>query len=446
MNQTLTQFVLDAFDRAMRSPIGCVIANQYQSITPPLPADIDIFLLRQKLIERSQYQNPESFLENLNVVISNSCRFFGPESDISVALLSIQHSIILSLHPIIGISQHNSVKWEQSKQTLFTNLIDFSRQLPNDLYSYKAFTEEIQRTPYIDTENHVKYPQPNINLNLFELKSKIERIQDDLKTYELSGIIEHYQPELAGSVGNLRFDLKLCNPHTLYLINEFVNKCKFDPPIWPSSSVLLHRSNSTPLKNNTGSSTIVLANPLHNKSPQEQLELQHQQQMLFQNQLQSTPIQQQGQIISPSHIENHIPKQTHSTGMENMNQLLENINSYNLNNKTINTNVIQPSIPLDQTIDLQMVYAPSSAMMSNISVQPSTNPTPAAPLSTPKKSRQTKQKKLEKRFDNSIKEKSGELSLNTDKSTELTRNKASEEKDQSTGSISNEGNSETERM
>lgn len=440
MNRTLTSFCLDAFDQSLSTPIGCAIKCNYESL-PFLPTnDINIFILRDRLISRNYYNSPESFIVDLQTIINQACDFFGTESDMAIALLSLQYSIQNFLQPVLKLRENISTnntesqtgdennynadsKWEKSKNKLLENLNNFLDVIPNDVGSFKAFTHPIENAPYVDNEEHEKFPNPDVNIDLLDLKSRIDRLDSDKDVYELMDIIENHQPELPSSFGNIRFDLKSLHPHTLYLINEFVKKCKLrpPPPTPITNSDKIQRSQSLPIRKSSSSSTIILQNPLHNKSYQQQQELQQQ----VQNQQQQIQNQFQAQLQSFQAVAQQQPPQFPTNGnffnSTNMNlksslqsitqqqqlQLqLKNINSYNLKNNRNNNSVTFSHQPSTNSLDPQeqsqispsnsssliglttqqqqqqqpCFVSPSqqtnnaASMMSNITVQPSTMP------------------------------------------------------------------------
>ncbi|OHT06495.1 hypothetical protein TRFO_25445 [Tritrichomonas foetus] len=253
MDLTQTTFCLNAFDEALSSPIGKVISSYYQML-PTVPSDqMNILSIQNKLINHF-YSTPRSFLSDFENTVFNACRFFGLESDISIAILSFQHSIHQKLNPILNISEET---WKNSVNSLFDQLKKSINIVPNDVESYKILSKPIERKPIVDTEDHPTFPNPQLKIDLLELKSNIERFMDDSDNYEMMDIIEHYQPELSNIVGNVKFDLKLLHPHTLFLISEFVKTRKLKSE---NDADKLQRSNSTPIKSQY-SSTIILPNP-----------------------------------------------------------------------------------------------------------------------------------------------------------------------------------------
>lgn len=464
MNCTLASFCLDAFEKALSSPIGNAIKFYYESLTFIPPDDINILLLNDRLMDRTYYDSPESFIVDLQNYINRACCFFGTQSDISIALLSFQYSVQNFLQPILelrenilkqGISKNDS-KWEISKNTLLENLNNFIDKMPNDIESFKKFTDPIQYLPYVDNEEHEKYPNPEINIDVLDLKSRIERIDQDINLYELVGIIEKYQPELSGTIGNIKFDLNKLHPHTLFKINEYVKKCKLRPPPVSSGFERIQRSQSVPIKKSSSSSTIILQNPLHNKSFQQQQELQQQvqnQQQQIQNQIQAQvqpTFQNQFTSNNGFFTTNEIARNASLQNINQQQQLqmqLKNINSYNVKNNRNNVSFSHVSPVSNQnSIDLKdqlKSISPSSSssliglgspqsclissnpvnssqMMSNITVQPSTmpnlSPQPIQSQQKPKQKRQPKQYKTQNSKKNQF---ANEISANSQNNLQL---------------------------
>lgn len=373
MNKTLTSFCIDAFDKSISSPIGRAIAFYYESLPFVPNKDINIFLLKQRLIDLNFYDSPESFITDLKHVVGLATRFFGTESDISIALLSFQYSIQKNLQPVIELKQNSSInsssslevegynqknfekdsKWMKSKNKLLENLNDFLDKMPNDIESFKKFTEPLPDLPFVDNEEHSTYPEPDIKIDIQDLKSRIERIDQDKSLYELMDIIEHYQPELVSTVGIIRLDLKQLHRHTLFLIDEFVKKCKLRPLPAPiaTSNEKIQRSQSLPLKKSNSSSTIILQNPLHNKSLQQQQELQQQvqsQQQQIQNQIQA---QLQNPIQTQTQLQNSLQNQLQNSLQTQLSSQLQNQLSSQLQNQLQNS--LQNQLPSQLQSQLQ---------------------------------------------------------------------------------------------
>lgn len=411
MNQTLASFCLDAIDKAFSSPIGNAIKFNYESL-PFIPSDdINIFLLSDRLIDRNYYDSPESFIIDLQNIIGQACRFFGEQSDLSIALLSFQYSVKKNLQPVLELRSNNSehgfsekdLKFKKSRNTLLDKLTNYLDKIPNDISSYKIFTETIQKPPYVDNEDYEKYPNPDINIDFLELKSKIERIDQDRDVSELMDIIEHYQPELSNIVGNVKFDLKLCHPHTLYLINEHVKKCKLRPlPSFNSGYDRIQRSQSVPVKKSSSSSMIILPNPLHNKSYEQQQELQQQ----VQDQ------QQQIQNQTNKSIENNNDNDTFQplNQQQTLQMQLKNINSFNYKNSSRSNISISPSS------SSSYISPSSSQMMSNITVQPSTLPQPSQSSQLNQSPQRQKPKRQTKQYKNQF---SNDISNNSQNNIQL---------------------------
>ena len=265
MDQTETSFCLNAFEKSLSSPVGAVISQYFQSLSQPSD-DINLMRIHEKLINGG-YQSVESFMNDLKNVTVQACRFFGYDSDISIGILSFQHSVIDQISPILKSKKYsqekNNENWTNSVSNLLNRLNQAKEQVPNNVEEFSKFIVPIERKEYVENENYHLFPSPQIkqrteNLNLIELKAKIERFIDDSDNYELLDIVEHYQPELSNIVGNIRFDLKDLNPHTLHLIDEFVKTRTLNPESTQPAATATR----------TSSSTIILPNPLHRRNQQ----------------------------------------------------------------------------------------------------------------------------------------------------------------------------------
>ena len=246
MNNLLCSLCIEYFNQALRSPLGKALASYFSSIENPLPDEINIFIIKSKLDE-NKYKTPEEWLGELQHVVQRSILFFGADSEITLALLSIQRTINKSAKPLLKatIINKHSTEWHESILRFRDILSDYISNCPNDITSFNSFTAS-SLPPQVIPPRALSTPtkQSSNSIDIYELKDLIQRQISDKDLEHLGNIVSRYEPDFSKVKGLVDCDLKKLSTFTQNLLYEYASK-HAAPKRVPSS--LPPRIKSTPL-------------------------------------------------------------------------------------------------------------------------------------------------------------------------------------------------------
>ncbi|KAK8893249.1 hypothetical protein M9Y10_021666 [Tritrichomonas musculus] len=225
------------FQRALNSPVGEAVSSYIRLFNPPLIDQYNLLSIYDKL-KKNSYSSPEEWLNDLDKNIEQSLRFFGIDSEMSIALLSIQQNIRESTrHLLCG----NNENWYKSRQKMISSLESYLSNMPNNEVSFRQFVDQpleqapMVAKPFIPSALTIQ----NEKIDLNELKVRIQSLPTDEDHQNVMKIVSHYEPEYANASGITQCDLRHCQPYTLHLLKEYVKK--HAPPLpkpLPSAAAL----------------------------------------------------------------------------------------------------------------------------------------------------------------------------------------------------------------
>ncbi|KAH0789138.1 hypothetical protein GPJ56_006936 [Histomonas meleagridis] len=221
MNNLLCSACIEHFNQALRSPIGQALTSYFNSLENQPPDEINIFIVKLKLDE-NKYKTPEEWLNELHCVVQRAINFFGTDSEITLALLSIQKSIIKSVKPYL---QPTETTWHESLLTFKDIFSQYISICPNDIQSFNDFTALIpppHPVPLKAPAAPVK--QQSSSIDIYELKDLIQRQITDKDLEYLGSIVSRYEHEFSKAKGLVDCDLKKLRSITQKLLYEYASK------------------------------------------------------------------------------------------------------------------------------------------------------------------------------------------------------------------------------
>lgn len=267
MDTPLCSLCVVYFQRALNSPVGEAVSSYIKLFDPPLVDEYNIFSILDKL-RKNLYSTPEEWLGDLDKNVEQSLRFFGIDSEISIAIRSIQYNIRESTKHLL---KGNNENWMKSRQKFLSSLESYLISIPNNEVSFRNFIEQ-PSTPIIPNQTPF-IPSPltiqNEKIDFIELKALIQNLPTDEDDKYLRDIISHYEPEYANASGTVPCDIRRFNPLTLHLIKGYAKKhaLPLPRPIPTATTLsnltdLISNSSLTPQKINPASIPRMKSTPL----------------------------------------------------------------------------------------------------------------------------------------------------------------------------------------
>jgi hypothetical protein len=240
MEPVLCSQCLDAFDRALNSPIGQSFQSQVSCGFPSLDASLDILSVRQALLDR-RYSSLSEYFAALDTTANNCARFLGHEADLALALLSVLRLI----HAYsAALSPGDDGTWRSGLLSLVSDLNSFIDDVPDCRDDFREWTRP---PPPADVPREMRLaaaPPNTSHIDVYQLKAMLHRLTSDEDHQEVVSIIQRYEPEFAAASGTVKLDIKKCRPDTLVGLYDFAVK-RARPP--PKQDAPLKRTASTPV-------------------------------------------------------------------------------------------------------------------------------------------------------------------------------------------------------
>lgn len=257
MDTPLCSLCVVYFQRALNSPVGEAVSSFIRLFDPPLNDEYNILSIFEKL-RKNLYSKPEEWLSDLDKNVEQSLRFFGVDSEISIAIQSIQHNLHESTKHLL---KGNNENWLNSRQKFLSSLDTFLSSLPNNEVSFRDFVE--QSSPAVIPNQKPFIPSPltlqNEKIDFNELKALYQNLPTDEDYQYLSDVISRYEPEYAKASGIVPCDLRNLNQLTLHLMMAYAKKHALPLPRPLQSATAL--SNLTDLISNSSLTPQKLINP-----------------------------------------------------------------------------------------------------------------------------------------------------------------------------------------
>lgn len=234
----------NAFQKAIKSPIGQAFLTLHNSYDPPLQDSINIMKSLDRL-KSGDFSSPFEWVSDVKDRVSAGIRYFGSDSEyaivISTLLQIIEEQFSLQLKP----SQFTT-----SLTTLISNIRHFCEGAPNDCSSFKAFVAVPEPPPAPQPEHGVVIAPPD-TIDRFELRSLIQRLPRDEDVRHVALLVRRHEPTLAAITGKVDVDMKLWSPRTARVVYEYV-KTRAMPAVPKPAPVainpaLIPRMRSTPI-------------------------------------------------------------------------------------------------------------------------------------------------------------------------------------------------------
>ena len=218
MNRAQLSLCLGAFDRATHSPIGRAYesASNLRFSGPDAPPGLSH--IRQKLLD-GEYASLSEYFTELEETVHSLVRFWGPESELSLALFTIHQMIVGNSR---GFSDTTS-NYKTALATLTQSIKDFSKRAPNTRDKFREFGRAIPHRERSDDRTGPQKPNTS-HIDVHQLKLMIQRLNCDEDERELVSLVHRYEPHFAHATGVFEVDLKKLHPETLIRVWNFIIK------------------------------------------------------------------------------------------------------------------------------------------------------------------------------------------------------------------------------
>lgn len=204
---------LDVFDDVMHSPLGraveCFLTNH------KIP--ISLGTLRQKL-SQGEYPTVTAYFSDIDSTVQQSVRFFSPDSDVAIALFTLQQIIRERTERRLSPGSRDF----KASLTEFTRKIsEFTRRAPDTKARFKDFTRV--RVPEEAEEEYPVESGPDVSdIDLHRLKAVLQRLPRDEDEREVFSILSRYEPDLVTRKDHVDVDLRKLYPETLVMVRDAV--------------------------------------------------------------------------------------------------------------------------------------------------------------------------------------------------------------------------------
>lgn len=207
-------------ENAMASPLGAAAMCYFESFKKNFDQIFPIEEIKKKL-QNNEYNSITDFVDNVKEIFLNSARQINADSEISLALQTICHTICEKSRQLNGID----------KNQYQTNMKEISQILTNILPSIPDSAEEFQNLlsvqDLLPIEEYVPL-LPNLGsdgttVDPNELYDKLLRLPSDDDVSRIVDIIVNYESAYSHENSVMKIELARCHQYTLRLIKNYLN-------------------------------------------------------------------------------------------------------------------------------------------------------------------------------------------------------------------------------
>jgi hypothetical protein len=222
---------IQAFQKALASPVGEVFASIFDNLSPTPDDSVNVFKVLDRLMANS-YASPTDWMNDLTITTNNAIRYFGEGCELSIAILTIRQRI-RSLSKAVFV--HDCGTSSSAILKLNSFLSSFVASVPDDIDAYRDFASSEGQPSSCPAA--VKPPQASQfePIDPAELKSMIHRLPTDEDLVRVGRLIARYQSEYSNPSGVVDLDLKQCQQSTLHRVYEYVRPKV--PPLPPKPEI-----------------------------------------------------------------------------------------------------------------------------------------------------------------------------------------------------------------
>ena len=265
MDRAHLALLLDAFDNAMRSPIGQAFQSVCDLIFLKGSGPVSLNSVRDRLLN-CEYSTFEDYRKDLEETVNESVRCLSPDNEVSIALYTLYQMIIENSK---DFSDRDTGKYRECLASLTKPVKEFAHGAPNSRDKFREFSRQIPRRDRSEDKGGVSTPNVS-HIDVHQLKIMIDRLRTDEDEHELVGLIARYEPEYRKAVSTIEVDLKKLHPETLLMVWNFMVKKVPIPRTEAASPV--KRAASTPYalqqqRQRTDTQKVVFRSPLTPKLP-----------------------------------------------------------------------------------------------------------------------------------------------------------------------------------
>jgi hypothetical protein len=212
MNTALCSQCLDAFERALHSPIGQALECQFTAQFPNCDPAINLFRIRARLFDR-YYQSFDHYFTDLSETVSACVRFVGEDHDIAIAIETVYQLICDESASIVN---GDGSGWRSALSDFAAAINQAISPIPESREGYNDWVQKTVR-PEIAHELRKPHPTNPAHIDVFQLKAMIQRLAKDEDHHELVTIVQRFEPEFAGISEVVELDIRKCRPETLVI-------------------------------------------------------------------------------------------------------------------------------------------------------------------------------------------------------------------------------------
>jgi hypothetical protein len=223
MDRQLCCHCLNAFQNALKTPMGEAFSHVFRSLRPQPDDSMDLFRVYSDLSE-NLYSCPAEWIADVTAATTAAVRHFGPDSDLSLAILTVSQLISDFAQPLLPTSEDS---WSAALVKFSDSLASVAAGLSQEPDASRPDSSPRRHRPPAPSPT----PEQSVfdAVNLIELKSMVLRLPSDEDIQYVGRLIARHQPQYSTLRGAVEFDLKNCQPYTLQLVYDYVRSKGISP-------------------------------------------------------------------------------------------------------------------------------------------------------------------------------------------------------------------------
>jgi len=168
-------------------------------------------------LDENSFKTPNEWIDHVKNTLNGISQLFGAESEISLCFLTIKQIIE---EKAISLVYHRS---KEEINDVYNQIKGILREFPNNKDEFSNLLEKqvpLQESKPIDVPETKKFEE----FDLSSMYQKLQILPSDSEVQKVVDIIINYEPSYNHENEVVEFDLSKCQPYTLHLITEYLNK------------------------------------------------------------------------------------------------------------------------------------------------------------------------------------------------------------------------------
>ena len=246
MEPFLSSSCFNAFQKAMKSPIGQAYFSSFTKLDPTPPDSVNLLKSVERL-KKGEFASPKEWISDVSSRVKAAVRYFGSDSEFSIVLSTLYQMIeddTKFLNQKVG-------KYSTILKSFHLKLKEFAEKSPDDVESFKSFVETKDS---VDVPSETTAPSAQSdNIDRLELRGMIQRLPTDEDVRHVGELIGKYEPLGTPTKGTVEYNIKEWSAFTVKTVYDYVKDRAIPvaPHVrtttTPINPALIPRMRSTPL-------------------------------------------------------------------------------------------------------------------------------------------------------------------------------------------------------